>query len=163
MMPDRRDFISMLAATVGATALTGPATAAVLSSLPKNSGMACANALVVGTGLPTDLAFADGAGAANVHPFLANAEDYLGLLARIGNCQGMRFLALTNPANAILLEQALRDSGARLLNRHTLRTPAQGDQLAWAYKVGVLLATDGMTDQRLSFDGHPFIAIAAGL
>jgi hypothetical protein len=163
MMPNRRDFIGTLAAAASVAALTMPATAAALSGFPKDRGVSRAVALSIETGLPTDAAFACGAAAMETHRFLASADAYVDLLARFAACQSMPILALTSPANAILIEQALRDSGGRLLERHCLRAPAECDQLAWAYEVGGHLANGTTRDRQLSHHGHLFIAIVAYL
>lgn len=163
MMLDRRSFIGVVAAAAGAGALPGQATATMLSGSVTGGGECGADALIVGTGLPTDAAFARGAAATGTHRFLVNADGYLGLLARFEACRGMRILTLTSPANALLIEQALRDGGGRLQERSALRAPTRGDRLAWAHEIGGRLAGGDMTGLRLSQDGHLHIALAATL
>lgn len=163
MMTDRRNFIGMLAAATSAAALTGPATAAASFGTPRLRKATAGALTVIETGLPTDAAFARGAGATQTHRFSVSVDSYFDLLARFEERRTMPLLAFVRPADSILIEQALRDGGGRLLERRSLRAPALGDQLAWAHQVGALLAGGVAADQWLSFDGHPFIAIVAGL
>lgn len=163
MMLERRNFIGLFAAATGACALSFPANATIKSSLQAAPGEDGADALIIGSGLPTDAAFALGAAAGSTHQFRATAVSYFGLCARLETCRAMRIFTLSSPANAILIEQALRDRAGRLLERSVVRPPATGDWLEWAYKVGGVLARGVETERRPSYDGHPFIAIAASL
>lgn len=152
----RRDFVCALGVGASMAALPGIATA--------HAAQPRASLMVVATGLVSDAAFEQGVGAGQRHLFQAKGGDYADLLATLVRQRGERLAALIRPASAILLEQALRDSGGRLTGRMVLQAPAEDQTLArWAFQIGGQLARLGAVDQRFSFTGQPLVALSATL
>ncbi len=156
MMLRRRDFVCALGVGASMAALPGIATA--------HAAQPRAPLMVVATGLVSDAAFEQGVGAGQRHLFQAKGGDYADLLATLVRQRGERLAALVRPASAILLEQALRDSGGRLTGRMVLQAPAEDQTLArWAFQIGDQLARLGTVDQRFSFTGQPLVVLSATL
>lgn len=130
-------------------------------------GMACLPAIaqhagadwVLAGGLDTDAAFARGVGAHAVLAMKLDARDYLALVSALKN-PGLQLQGLLDIPRALLLEQAVRDSGARLLRHHSQISPSGAVTEEWAYAVGAALASGAPLPLKHITRGDPRIAIA---
>ncbi len=91
---------------------------------------------VLQVGLDTDAGFARGAAGHASHHFRVDASGYGTLVAALTASRGAQVLALLDPAHALLVEQAVRDSGARLSGRWQLQAPSVPLRAAWAQQLG---------------------------
>jgi len=146
MMLARRTLLQ--AATLGAGMVWLPAMA-------KNAGTDC----VLAGGLDTDAAFARGVGVQAVLVMKLDAGDYSSLVSVLKR-PGQQLQGLLDPSRALLLEQAVRDSGARLLRYHSQISPPGAMAEDWAHAVGIALASGAPLPVQHITRGDPRIAIA---
>ncbi len=146
MMLARRTLLQ--AATLGVGMVRLPAMA-------RNTG---ADWVLAG-GLDTDAAFARGVDAQTVLAMKLDARDYFALVSALKH-PGQQLQGLLDIPRALLLEQAVRDSGARLLRHHSQISPAGAMAEDWAHAVGVALASGAPLPAQHITRGDPRIAIA---
>lgn len=103
--------------------------------------------LIVQSGLPTDWAFAQGVGASHVLPIQLTIENYSYLVEVFRKTPGKKIFALVETANGILIEEAARDSGARLSFSEQVQSPSVEFRDTWARELGKSIADQ----QRVNF------------
>lgn len=152
MRTDRRVFIKTAALSA---VLLGSGTGAAFAST--------ADVMAIGTGLDTDRAFARGAAARLLPAPLSSAGGFESLVKTMGAAHGGLFLALAEPAMALLVEEAAMDCRLSVISRTAFNAPQGEDQAAWAHSIGRLLAL-GADPARLaaksSSAGRAYIALA---
>lgn len=153
MKLNRRRFMLLSSSVAASTAM--PLKAGVLSSFTTNN-------IVLTTGLHTDDAFAQGVNANLQMVTLTSTSDYATLLTKLTNTENQHLFALVQPAEAILLEQALRDSNKRNFISYSLKAPKGADK-SWAFTLGDQLAKGKLNVSSQSQHGLPLVAITAYL
>lgn len=152
MRSDRRDFLK--AAALSAVALGGtPAIARGTSP----------RLIAIGTGLETDAAFAAGAAAAPMTASLHSGAGYGLLVDAMRAARGSMFIALVEPSQALLLEEAAMDCRLGLLARAAICAAPDGDRKAWAHSLGRVMALGSAPRQHLAANpsaGRALIALA---
>jgi hypothetical protein len=140
------------------TVLKAVACAAGVLALPVHA-QAPRAVWVIRSGLATDAAFARGAAVPAALSLAIDAKDYGALVAALSQ-PGQTLFALVDPARALLLHQALRDSGARLLSHHAVRSEEGAAAQAWAQAVGAALYAGTPLPTTQSSHGDARIAMA---
>lgn len=151
---NRRRFIQLSGAFAAATAM--PLHAGILSKPHIQD-------IVLSTTLPTDAAFAIGTQATIYKASLTSTSSYSQLLTKLADAKNQRLFALLQPADAILLEQALRDSNRRAYISQSVQAPLTSSEYTWALNLGVQLAKGGKVAAINSHYGMPLVALTAYL
>lgn len=153
MTANRRDFLKTAALSAVVLGGGGVAHAATGSATARR-------VLAIGTGLDSDRAFARGAAAETVATPLASPDGYSALIQTIEAARGSLFLALVEPAMALLVEEAAMDCRLAMIARTPVRAPHGTDVEAWAHSLGRSLALGNRPRQPLST--YPSAALSVG-
>ncbi len=119
---------------------TAALSAVVLGSSTGTAFASTGAITAIGTGLDTDRAFAKGAAAGLLAAPLASANGYQSLVEAMAAAPGSLFLALVEPAMALLVEEAAMDCRLAMMSRTAVHAPQGEDQSEWAHSIGRRLA-----------------------
>lgn len=133
MTANRRDFLKTAALSAVVLGGGGVAHAATSSATARR-------VVAIGTGLDSDGAFARGAAAEPLAAPLGSPEGYRALIQTIEAARGSLFLALVEPAMALLVEEAAMDCRLAMIARTPVRAPHGADGEALAHSLGRSLA-----------------------
>jgi hypothetical protein len=112
------------------------------------------------TGLHTDKAFAEGTESDVAVSFESTIENYQSLVKLLSNKQGKEVIALIEHKDAILIEEAVRDSGARIIKRQQVSVSNKKNNEAQAYELGQSLV-QGFSASKNNFESEQSLIVIA--